>query len=145
MTLGGGTLSPNAATTLTLSGVLGGAGGLTLNGAGTLVLSNASNSYTGGNTITAGTLSVGADADLGAAANTVTLNGGTLVTTGTFASGRAVTLGGRDAQPERGDDADAVGRAGWRRRPDAERRGHARALQCEQHATRVGTRSQPAR
>ena len=49
--------------------MLSGSGGLTLNGAGTLVLSDASNSYTGGNTLTAGTLSVGADADLGAAAN----------------------------------------------------------------------------
>ena len=74
--------------------MLSGSGGLTLNGAGTLILSDASNSYTGGNTITAGTLSVGADADLGAAANALTLNGGTLKATQTFTSARPVTLGG---------------------------------------------------
>ena len=72
-----GAFSPNAATTLTLSGVLSGAGGLTLNGAGTLILSG-TNTFTGGVTITAGTLSVSADTNLGNAANTVTLNGGAL-------------------------------------------------------------------
>ena len=36
VTLGGGTISPNAGTTLTLAGVVGGTGGLILNGAGTL-------------------------------------------------------------------------------------------------------------
>ena len=92
MTLGGGVLSPNGGTTLTLSGVLSGGGGLTLNGAGTLVLSAATNSYTGGDTITTGTLSVGADSNLGAAANAVTLNGGTLRDTATFTFGA-----GRDA------------------------------------------------
>ena len=54
VTLGGGTFEPSGATTLTLSGLLSGSGGLTLNGAGTLLLSDASNSYTGGSTITAG-------------------------------------------------------------------------------------------
>ena len=103
VTLGGGAFQPDSGDTLTLSGLLSGSGGLTLNGAGTLILSDASNSYTGGDTITAGTLSVGADAYLGAAANTVTLNGGTLEATATFTSARNVTLGGGTFQPDSGD------------------------------------------
>ena len=78
-------------------------GGLILNGAGTLLLSDASNSYTGGNTITAGTLSVGANGDLGAAANAVTLNGGALEANATFTSARAVALNGGAFQPDSGD------------------------------------------
>ena len=54
----------NAATTLTVSGVIGGAGGLTKNGAGVLVLS-AANTYAGVTTINAGTISIAADAALG--------------------------------------------------------------------------------
>ena len=50
--------------TLTLSGVLSGAGSLTKTGTGTLVLSG-SNTYTGGTTITAGTLSVASTSNLG--------------------------------------------------------------------------------
>ncbi|MBO9652431.1 MAG: autotransporter outer membrane beta-barrel domain-containing protein, partial [Variovorax sp.] len=46
----------------------------------------------GGTTISGGTLSVGADANLGAAAGGVTLNGGTLETSASFTSGRAVTI-----------------------------------------------------
>ena len=110
VTLSGGAFSPNAATTLTLSGVLSGSGGLTLNGAGTLLLSG-TNTYTGGNTITAGTLDVSADNNLGNAANAVTLNGGTLESSGTFSSARAVTLGGGVVQPGQRDGADAVGGA----------------------------------
>ncbi len=73
--------------------MLSGAGGFTLNGPGTLVLSNAANTYTGGTTLAAGTPSVGADGDLGAVANTVTMNGGALATTGTFTSARTVMVG----------------------------------------------------
>ena len=102
VTLGGGAFQPDSGATLTLSGLLSGSGGLTLNGAGTLLLSDASNSFTGNVTITAGNLSVGADADLGNAANTVTLNGGALVTTATFSSARNVTLGGGTLSPNSG-------------------------------------------
>ena len=112
--------------------MLSGTGGLTLNAAGTLILSDASNSYTGGNTITAGTLSVGADGDLGAAANAVTLNGGTLATTATFASARTVTLGGGAISPKWRNDTDALGRRERDRRPDRERRGDADSVRRRQ-------------
>ena len=116
MTLGGGSISPNAATTLTLSGVLSGGGGPDAERRRARSSLSGVNTFTGGVTVTTGTLSVGADNDLGAAANAVTLNGGTLATTATFASARNVTLGGGAHQPERGDHADAVGGAERERR-----------------------------
>ncbi|MDQ0305444.1 autotransporter-associated beta strand protein, partial [Ancylobacter polymorphus] len=90
---GGGTVSTDTATTLTLSGVLTGDGGLTKTGAGTLILSG-SNDYTDGTTVSAGTLQIGADSNLGDEEGDLTLNGATLATTATFASGRGVTLSG---------------------------------------------------
>ena len=103
VTLGGGTLSPNSGTTLTLSGVLSGSAGLTLNGQGTLALSG-TNTFTGGVTVTAGTLSVSADANFGAAANAVTLSSpfSTLKSTATFSSARNVTEGGAVIAPNAG-------------------------------------------
>ena len=67
VTLGGGAISPSAATTLTLSGALSGSGGLTMNGAGTLILSAGSgqNTFTGGVTVTTGTLQVSGDGQPG--------------------------------------------------------------------------------
>src|SRR4030095_6968929 len=49
----GGTISPDAATVLTLSGIISGAGNFTMSGAGTLVLSGV-NTYTGATSLTAG-------------------------------------------------------------------------------------------
>jgi autotransporter-associated beta strand protein/adhesin HecA-like repeat protein len=56
------TVSITAPTTLTLSGLLSGGGGLIKSGTGTLVLSHANNNYTGATTISAGILQQGAGA-----------------------------------------------------------------------------------
>ncbi len=71
----GGTFIPNAGTTLTLAGAVGGAGGLTMAGGGTLILASAS-SYSGGTTVNAGTLQLGLGASL-FAGGALTVNGGT--------------------------------------------------------------------
>jgi len=65
---------------------------LSLSGSGTVILGG-TNTYTGGTTINSGsTLSVSADDNLGGAAGGVTFNGGTLASTGTFATARAMTI-----------------------------------------------------
>lgn len=79
--------------TSTISAVVAGSAGLTKAGAGGLILTGA-NTFTGGVVVNAGVLSVGSDAALGNAANTVTLSGGTTFSAGGDLSGRTVTLAG---------------------------------------------------
>ena len=94
---GSGTLNVDASQTLTLSGSISESGPsqLTKEGFGTLALTG-SNSYSGGTVVYGGTVQVGADASLGAAIGGLTLDNGTLATTASFTTERAVTLGGGD-------------------------------------------------
>jgi len=81
----------NAADTDSISAILTGTG-LVKNGAGRLNLTGV-NTFTGTVSVLGGTLGIAADANLGVAANTVTLDSGTLSVGGTFTSARAITLG----------------------------------------------------
>ncbi len=80
-----------AGVTATIASELTGGSRLIKSDMGTLVLEG-TNTYTGGTRIDAGVLSVSNDANLGDAPNTLTFNGGTLATTASFASGRAINL-----------------------------------------------------
>ena len=83
-----GTISVAAGSTGTFNSTIAGSTGLTFTGGGTLVLAGA-NGYTGGTTIAAGagTLDINSASALGAAANVLTINGGTIDNT----SGAAIT------------------------------------------------------
>jgi len=87
-----GALIKDGAGTLELDGTLSHGGGTTVN-EGTLVLSG-NNTYTGGTTVNGGTLQIGGDANLGDASGRLTLDGGTLHTTGSFSTARQITLAG---------------------------------------------------
>jgi len=89
---GSGALIKDGAGTLELDGTLSHSGGTTVND-GTLVLSG-NNTYTGGTTVNGGTLQIGGDANLGDASGRLTLDGGTLHTTGSFSTARQITLAG---------------------------------------------------
>ncbi len=78
--------------TATIASALTGESGLRKTDLGTLVLDGA-NGYSGGTAIDGGVLQVVGDANLGAAAGGLSLDTGTLRTTASFASARAVTLG----------------------------------------------------
>ncbi len=90
---GGGTLNvDNGISTAIASTIDDGAGSmLRKTGAGTLFLSGA-NVYTGGTILLGGVLSVSADANLGAPNGGLTFSGGTLATSASFDSSRAITL-----------------------------------------------------
>ena len=78
--------------TVTVSGILSGAAGLTKSGNGTLILSGA-NTFAGGVAINAGKVQVSSDAGLGAAANSVTVGAfGELNFTGSTTTSRTFTL-----------------------------------------------------
>ena len=92
---GSGALVKQGSGTLVLRGTLAQGGGLQVN-AGTVALS-AVNTYGGGTTVSSGgLLRIDGDANLGAAGTGLTLDGGTLQTTGTMRSGRAIDITARN-------------------------------------------------
>ncbi|RIJ31354.1 autotransporter-associated beta strand repeat-containing protein [Henriciella algicola] len=88
--VGDGTAA-GASMTATISSVITGASELVKSDLGTLVLSG-DNTYTRGTDIASGALSVSSDSNLGATSGALTLSGGTLATTASFDSARAVFL-----------------------------------------------------
>lgn len=100
VTLAGASIGVNTITTgtddtvtATIDSTLAGSAGMMKMGPGTLVLGGA-NTFSGGLTVSSGTLQIASDANLGDAANAVSLNG-TLKTTGNLSlgSGRGITGG----------------------------------------------------
>ncbi len=91
----------------TLAGILGGGGGLAKSGTGMLTLTG-TNTYTGTTTISpGGTLSISQDANLGTAPGTATasslvIDGGTLLTNGTFElnANRGIAIGPSSGQDD---------------------------------------------
>ena len=88
-----GTFVPDAGTTLTLTGAIGGNGGLVKLGDGALVLAGHS-SYSGGTTISSGELSISSNDNLGAAWGAVKMSQSTLHTTADIVTARTVSLNG---------------------------------------------------
>ena len=93
---GGAPIAPAShLNTLTIDGLLTGAGTLVKEGNGTLVLTNTSNNYTGGTIINAGTLSVSNPSELGLDSTGLAINNNAVYqATASFGSARTVTLGG---------------------------------------------------
>lgn len=96
ITLGGsgGRLDVEADKALTHTGVLNGAGGLVKTGDGTLVLAGTA-SHQGGTAINGGAVAVDSDARLGLASAPLSMDGGRLRATESFATSRAVSLGAK--------------------------------------------------
>jgi fibronectin-binding autotransporter adhesin len=89
--VGDGTAA-GASMTATIDSAIAGADMLVKDDLGTLVL-DGNNTYAGGTDIHAGTLQVSSDANLGATTGSLSIDAGTLHTTGSFQSGRAIGLG----------------------------------------------------
>jgi fibronectin-binding autotransporter adhesin len=88
---GGAAIEPSGGTTLTLTGVISGVGGLGMNGPGKLVLSGV-NTYSGQTVLNAGTASIAADSAFGDVAGRLYINGGTLQTTASLTMARNIEL-----------------------------------------------------
>jgi len=85
----------NAATTLTLAGVISGSGNIHKTGPGTLIISGTMNTYIGGTAIDAGSLQVTADQQLGSANSEVVVQPlGTLNVAASMATSRPFALNG---------------------------------------------------
>jgi autotransporter-associated beta strand protein len=100
-TSGGATVSAVGAGNLTFSGVISGAGGLTVTGLpiapdSAVITLGAANTFTGGVTLNSGNLAVGNNNALGATGNTLTVNGGTLQATGAVSGLAANVVLNRD-------------------------------------------------
>ncbi|MFL6515525.1 MAG: beta strand repeat-containing protein [Chthoniobacterales bacterium] len=93
---GGAPVAPGShVNTLTIDGLLTGAGTLVKAGDGTLVLTNTSNNYGGGTVINNGTLSIDDSSELGLNSTGLTINNDAIYqATGSVDSSRTVTLGG---------------------------------------------------
>ncbi len=91
ITLGSAALTVDQSSNTSYAGSISGTGGFSKNGSGTLTLSG-SNTYSGGTELVGGTLSISSDSNLGNSADTLTLNGGTLQTTASFATVRSTTI-----------------------------------------------------
>ena len=90
-----GVLFVNRSDTYTIDGTVSGSGSLVSN-ARILTLTG-TNSYRGGTTINNGTVAISSNANLGDAAGTLSLRGGVLRADASFASDRAILLGGTNS------------------------------------------------
>lgn len=86
-----GAIDVAASTTLGLTGVVSGDGGLVKQGSGRLTLSGV-NGYTAGTVFEDGIVQISAETNLGGAAGDLTFDGGMLATTASLSSARAVSV-----------------------------------------------------
>ena len=80
--------------TWTLNGAISGDGTLVKTGAGTLVLGNSGNTYSGGTLLSGGAIQISSNAALGNLSGEVSLEGGSLIVTGSVVSARNFVGGG---------------------------------------------------